>query len=61
MNWKEMIEQGMKMIGEGCSRNGDWTKCHDCPFDDYCTLLNESLDLKTNEFIAMDELFGGMD
>ena len=49
----------MKMIGEGCSRNDDWTKCHKCPFDEFCTLINDSFD--DRGFTSMDEFFGGMD
>jgi hypothetical protein len=59
MTWKELIEQGMKMIGEGCSRNDDWTKCHKCPFDEYCTAINDSFN--DGGFTSMDEFFGGMD
>lgn len=37
MNWEEKIKEGMKLIKEGCSQQGSWNGCCECPFDNYCT------------------------
>ncbi len=37
MNWMDKIEQGMKLIIEGCKENPNWCDCQSCPFDDFCT------------------------
>lgn len=37
MNWTNKIEQGMKLIIEGCKENPNWCYCKFCPFDEFCT------------------------
>lgn len=39
MDWKEKIEEGMKLIKEGCTEQTECRKCRDCPFTDFCDLL----------------------
>ena len=42
MDWKEKMDLGMKTIQEACKENEDWTKCKDCPFNEYCTTLMDA-------------------
>ena len=38
--WTAKIEEGMRLIVEGCKGNHDWTKCNDCClFNDFCTSI----------------------
>ena len=39
MDWKEQITIGMKMIIEGCDKEGLWFGCKDCPFGPICDSL----------------------
>ncbi len=39
MDWKEQIAIGMKMIIEGCDKEGLWFGCKDCPFGPICDAL----------------------
>lgn len=39
MDWKEKIEEGMKLIKEGCAEG---TKCYQCPFNEYCIILEDN-------------------
>ena len=38
MNWKDKIKRGMELIKEGCEEG---TKCYQCPFDEYCIILED--------------------
>jgi hypothetical protein len=42
MSGFEKIQMGMKLITEGCREQTEWTACHDCPFDSFCTMLMDS-------------------
>ena len=38
--WEARIEQGMKLIIEGCKDNPDWRNCNkSCPFTDFCSSI----------------------
>ena len=39
MDWVSEMRAGMKMMAKACEKNTDWTKCHECPFDEICTML----------------------
>lgn len=39
MTWQTKMGQAMDAMREACRENNDWTKCHTCPFDIYCTAL----------------------
>lgn len=42
---KEQIEQmkeAMDTIGKICGKITSWDECRDCPFDDYCTAINDA-------------------
>ncbi len=39
MEWQKKMLEGMRLMQEACNKNSDWTKCHTCPFDLYCTAL----------------------
>ena len=39
MDWKQKMTEGMRLMREACNANGEWNKCHHCPFDRYCTAL----------------------
>lgn len=42
MDWKEKIAAGMKMIMEGCDKEGLQYGCKGCPFDSICdTILKD--------------------
>ena len=49
MEWFEKIREGMALIKQGCRENTDWTKCHDCPFTDFCDLIMEDSDKVPHE------------
>lgn len=38
--WARKIDEGMRLIIDGCKGNNDWTACHrECPFDEFCTSI----------------------
>lgn len=37
--WQLKILEGMKLIKEGCSKNDSWACCSECPFTDYCDII----------------------
>lgn len=39
MEWIDEIKKAMAMLKNGCSKNDMWTKCEDCPFGEYCEVL----------------------
>ena len=39
MEWIDEIKKAMAMLKNGCSKNDMWTKCEDCPFSEYCEVL----------------------
>lgn len=43
MDWKEKIIMGMELIRQGCEGGGDgaFKDCSNCPFDTFCSDLNE--------------------
>ena len=40
--WEEKVAEGMRLIAKGCSENDEWDKCAKCPFDDFCTAINDA-------------------
>ena len=42
MNWKEKIKIGMILLKEGCTENDSWGSCVDCPFREYCDIIEEA-------------------
>ena len=34
------MKQAMRTIGEICRSNKAWSDCDDCPFDGFCTAIN---------------------
>lgn len=40
--WQEKMIEGMRLIKEACQANDSWNKCHNCPFDQYCSALMEA-------------------
>ena len=40
--WEKKVAEGMRLIAEGCSENKEWNKCAECPFDDFCTAINDA-------------------
>lgn len=41
MDWKSEMRAGMEMMHKACEKNTEWSKCYDCPFDEWCTMLME--------------------
>lgn len=39
MDWKEKIQQGMKLLYDGCTDDSHDKDCHDCPFNKICDVL----------------------
>ncbi len=35
------MKQAMQTIGEICKSNTSWSDCDNCPFDEYCTAIND--------------------
>lgn len=45
MDWIDEIKEAMETIKTACNKNERWTACCKCPFDQYCTVLeNEGMD-----------------
>ena len=44
MEWYEKIREGMALIKQGCGENTEWTKCYECPFNDFCNLIMDDDD-----------------
>lgn len=42
MDWKEKIITAMALLKQACGENGEWAKCAECPFSDYCDYIMES-------------------
>lgn len=36
------MKNAMKTIGKICKSITAWSECLDCPFDDFCTAINDS-------------------
>ena len=41
MDWISEMRAGMEMMRKACKKNKEWSKCNDCPFDEWCTMLME--------------------
>lgn len=41
MDWIQKMREGMKLIGEACAENTNWGDCANCPFDEFCTSIND--------------------
>lgn len=41
MDWKNEIIEGMKTIKKICANN-TWLDCIDCPFGEYCNILENN-------------------
>ena len=41
MEWIDEIKKAMAMLKNGCSKNDMWINCKDCPFDEYCGVLED--------------------
>ena len=39
MDWKEKMQQGIKLIQEACNEDSTKKDCHDCPFEKICDVL----------------------
>lgn len=39
MDWKVQIAAGMKLIIEGCDKEGLWRGCKGCPFSPICDAI----------------------
>ena len=37
--WIEKIKKGMALIKEGCDEVKEWADCAECPFREYCDLI----------------------
>lgn len=40
--WVEKIKKGMEFIKEGCEEQCEWAQCQRCPFEKYCTALEDA-------------------
>ena len=40
--WQLKMAQAMDVMQEACEENKDWSKCHLCPFDTFCTALMDA-------------------
>lgn len=49
MDWKEKILSAMLEIQSACRMNGEWSECHNCPFNTYCTVLITETGLEPSE------------
>lgn len=36
------MKKAMQTIGKICNSLTEWSECDDCPFDDYCTAINDA-------------------
>ena len=45
--WTDKIEQGMKLIIEGCKENPNWFDCWSCPFHIPCVSICEDTNIST--------------
>lgn len=39
MNWKEKILSAMLEMKSACKENTEWNKCCECPFIDFCDII----------------------
>ena len=39
MDWKEKMQQGIKLIQEACNEDSTKKDCRDCPFEKICDVL----------------------
>jgi hypothetical protein len=42
MDWKKEMTLAMLSIQSACMKNDSWYECRNCPFDEYCTLLQDN-------------------
>ena len=49
-NWQEQIQEGMKLIKEGCEANQWASHCNECPFFKFCDLMLKDVDLIPEEW-----------
>lgn len=40
--WVKQMEVAMELIGTACNSNHKWADCADCPFDAFCTAINDA-------------------
>ena len=40
--WIEEIREAMDSLKKACAKNPSWTNCYECPFDEYCTALQQA-------------------
>lgn len=36
------MRTAMRLIGEVCGQQESWGNCGDCPFDEFCTAINDA-------------------
>lgn len=36
------MRTAMRLIGEVCEQQESWGNCGDCPFDEFCTAINDA-------------------
>lgn len=41
-NWTDKILAGMNLIKEGCKENSSWTDCEKCPFETFCSIIEQA-------------------
>lgn len=42
IEWKNKIRDAMDLLKEACQENKEWSKCQDCPFNEYCKVIIEA-------------------
>ena len=52
MTWIEEMEKAMKLMQAVCTKNEEWARCWKCPFNNYCSCLEE------HGWSTPDEWFG---
>ncbi len=41
MDWIEDMKLAMLRMQMACQSNDKWNECQNCPFDEYCTVLEK--------------------
>ena len=40
--WIQEMREAMNAMKRACIKNHSWTDCYKCPFDEYCTALDNA-------------------
>lgn len=41
MTWIEEMEKAMRLMQAACAKNEEWAGCWKCPFERYCTIIED--------------------